>query len=60
MVGMMSMTVANEVSILPSRDDVKAGYLKINGTRIPPSDEKHLYKREGAVAADAHRGPYQT
>src|SRR5882757_6313424 len=54
-VGAISITVANERSILPARDDVNGGYLMIKGTRMPPSDENDLKSLIGAIAADAQR-----
>src|ERR1700761_4050539 len=56
-VGAMSMTVAKAEEISPRR--VKPGQLTNPATRIPPSLVNALYRRDGAVAACAQRGPYQ-
>lgn len=56
MVGKISMTVVNE-SVTASGAAPKGGYRMMQGQRIPPSVTHDFIPLNGAVAAQAHRGP---
>lgn len=59
-VGAKSITVLKERLRDPGwreRCRVSCGGLRMQGTRIPPWEGKHLKRREGAVEACAQRGP---